>query len=698
MNKFTCSTSVGIATILLLLGESVAAPAGTAFTYQGQLKQNGLPLNGTCDMIFSLWNDPDSIVPANRVGTELYFDTDPATTNPVGGDTTAPNPIEVSKGLFDVALDFGAASLNGNALWLQVEVRCPTGLVEAYTILTPRQPITATPYAVHTRGLTVDTAENVGVKTDTPTEALHVAGNLRVDGWIGTDASAGPDQPVDFFVNGNRGLRIEHAENRNGAPFPNVIGGASSNTAGVTAWGVTVGGGEGNTASGAQATISGGGNNTVDGVYATIGGGNFNTASGSRSTVCGGSANTATGGWSTIPGGMSNSAGGGYSLAAGQRASVRVGDSGTFVWSDSTTTSPNFFTSTGPNQFLINATGGVGIGTNRPSEQLDVSGNIHASGTIASGNSITIDGTTDTITASTGTISFDDANLVTTGTVTGGAFVGDGSGLTGLASNHGTVPIGTVVDYYLDPDFNPLPQGWEVCDGTEITDLESPIVGMLKPDFSTPRYVRGTAIANQLPDVGGASYVRLVYSSGSDGPSVANTASAIADVAAVEGNTESVPLSARSGGGGNTGGTGATASSANAMHRHVWLQNGSLERGQPTFTHDWLGDQIPASIIVDALPASGGLLVHGVSAAAVRQFLYTHTDNAPHSHSVTSHTHDISNHVHPIPSHAHGVNTHDHTGAPHSHGMGHTHDTSHDVTIDLPDPPFVGMLKIIRVK
>jgi hypothetical protein len=62
----------------------------------------------------------------------------------------------------------------------------------------------------------------------------------------------------------------------------------------------------------------------------------------------------------------------------------------------------------------------VGIGTLTPSEKLDVSGNIHASGTIISGNSITIDGTDDMITASSGTIDFDDENVVTTGKATFG--------------------------------------------------------------------------------------------------------------------------------------------------------------------------------------------------------------------------------------------------------------------------------------
>lgn len=60
----------------------------------------------------------------------------------------------------------------------------------------------------------------------------------------------------------------------------------------------------------------------------------------------------------------------------------------------------------------------VGIGTATPTEKLEVSGNIKASGTIQSGTSIIIDGVNDKITASSGTIDFDNENLVTTGKAT----------------------------------------------------------------------------------------------------------------------------------------------------------------------------------------------------------------------------------------------------------------------------------------
>ncbi|MEK6709164.1 MAG: hypothetical protein AABZ64_01150, partial [Nitrospinota bacterium] len=51
------------------------------------------------------------------------------------------------------------------------------------------------------------------------------------------------------------------------------------------------------------------------------------------------------------------------------------GHEGTFVWGDSTN---GDFISTGPNQFLIRASGGVGIGTPSPEQALDVRGVILA--------------------------------------------------------------------------------------------------------------------------------------------------------------------------------------------------------------------------------------------------------------------------------------------------------------------------------
>ncbi len=148
----------------------------------------------------------------------------------------------------------------------------------------------------------------------------------------------------------------------------------------------TVGGGYHNTASANGTTIGGGNGNAGTQFYATVGGGYHNTASGNRATVSGGAFNTASGTNSMIPGGQANAAGGAYSFAAGRRAKVRSaaqvgagdtdGDEGTFVWADYTNAD---FTSTGPDQFLIRASGGVGIGTNAPGYQLHVVDNHNTS-------------------------------------------------------------------------------------------------------------------------------------------------------------------------------------------------------------------------------------------------------------------------------------------------------------------------------
>jgi hypothetical protein len=171
-----------------------------------------------------------------------------------------------------------------------------------------------------------------------------------------------------------------------------VVAGGSGNT---TALYATVGGGQSNTAGG-YATVAGGVFNTASGDGTAVGGGRNNAASDQTSTVAGGANNIASGFGAAVPGGLSNEAGGFVSLAAGRRAKVRnptqsgsvEGDTGTFVWSD---TSGSDFISTGPNQFLIRAVGGVAINTARPATgaALTVSGNLSTSGNTSTSGAAT---------------------------------------------------------------------------------------------------------------------------------------------------------------------------------------------------------------------------------------------------------------------------------------------------------------------
>jgi trimeric autotransporter adhesin len=70
--------------------------------------------------------------------------------------------------------------------------------------------------------------------------------------------------------------------------------------------------------------------------------------------------------YATIPGGRDNYATN-YAFAAGRRA--KADHTGTFVWADSLNAD---FASTAHNQFLIRASGGVGIGTTNPTSRLTV--------------------------------------------------------------------------------------------------------------------------------------------------------------------------------------------------------------------------------------------------------------------------------------------------------------------------------------
>jgi hypothetical protein len=134
----------------------------------------------------------------------------------------------------------------------------------------------------------------------------------------------------------------------------------------------TVSGGEQNVASGLWAVVGGGYMNVATGEAPAVGGGQGNEA-GSGGTVGGGVGNVATGYGSTVPGGMLNTASGDLSFAAGWMAHTN-GNQGAFVWADSFGGAGEAFTATGPDQFLVRAGGGMGVGTDSPGAQLHVVG------------------------------------------------------------------------------------------------------------------------------------------------------------------------------------------------------------------------------------------------------------------------------------------------------------------------------------
>lgn len=110
----------------LMVISSLFAQTST-FTYQGRLADNGAAATGLYDLRFTVYD---------------------ASTNGSAASGAVTNPaVTVSNGLFVATLDFGASAFSGADRWLEIGVRTNGG-AGAFTTLTPRQPITSTPYAI----------------------------------------------------------------------------------------------------------------------------------------------------------------------------------------------------------------------------------------------------------------------------------------------------------------------------------------------------------------------------------------------------------------------------------------------------------------------------------------------------------------------------------------------------------------------
>ena len=323
-----------VATVLLSLSTlisqlSTGFAQGTAFTYQGRLNDGANPADGIYDLRFAIY---DLLSAGTQQGSLL--------TN---------SAIAISNGLFTVTLDFGNQFPGANR-WLEIAVRTNGGVT--FTTLSPRQKLTATPYAITAGNLTgvvpaggLSGVYSSAVTLNNPANSFAGDGTglinvnaatlgglsssnfWQLSGNTGTTPGTHflgttDNQALELRVNSGRGLRLEP-----NPTSPNLIGGFSGNYASNTVTGAhvggggavsmtnrvlanfgTVAGGQANTASGLAATVGGGANNIASGSRATIGGGENNTASGTTATVSGGYANHATAFRSAVNGGELNTA------------------------------------------------------------------------------------------------------------------------------------------------------------------------------------------------------------------------------------------------------------------------------------------------------------------------------------------------------------------------------------------------------
>jgi trimeric autotransporter adhesin len=347
-------------TIAALLATASLNAHAEAWTYRGTLQDGGAPANGRYDLRLSLLQGGSG----KAFAYPLTF-----------------HDVQVRDGVFAVDVDFGRDLANVPALELLTEVgQRGAGFVAL------GEPTAFDPKAT-LAGICWDTTGNSGNVTGT-----NFIGNI--------DAV-----PLDLRSSNIRVARLW----RPNAYSTNVVLGGSTNVISAGAIGASIlGGGQDdpsasvpNKVSESWSTVCGGQNNVagnedgnpVNAQYSTVGGGFGNVASGYGSSVLGGygnyasgyqigygavgggSINAARGDYSIVPGGYGNDAGGDHSFAAGRRAKVRdpdatgesvaacggngtCGDEGAFVWADAQNES---LTSSGPNQFLVRAQGGVAI-------------------------------------------------------------------------------------------------------------------------------------------------------------------------------------------------------------------------------------------------------------------------------------------------------------------------------------------------
>lgn len=309
-----------IAPTLLVLGSlltSLAAPLGTAFTYQGRLDDGAFPVNGLYDFNFKLF---DAETAGTLVGPALGVSLD---------------TIAVSNGVFSVDLDFGPV-FNGDKRWLEISVN--TNSARPLAALTPRQPLNAAPYALYAvnagsvaanavNGAAIANNAVTGQKIANATvvrsvngltDALTLAAGANITlGTVGntlTISGSGPgappwllggnggttaginflgttdNQPLELKVNGQRALRLEPSSISPNIYSPNILGGSRFNVIDPGSRGSVIAGGGGVSDSAFEDMAP----NHIVGTnyYEFIGGGFGNSSSGGRNVIGGGQHNT----------------------------------------------------------------------------------------------------------------------------------------------------------------------------------------------------------------------------------------------------------------------------------------------------------------------------------------------------------------------------------------------------------------------
>ena len=163
---------------------------GTAFTYQGVLKDGLSPANGSYDLTFGMWN-------AASAGTQQ-------------GNLLTNSATTMSNGLFMVTLDFGNQFPSADR-WLEIGLRTNGG--GAFTVLIPRQPITPTPYAIYSANagsaVTANSATTAGSANSV--SAANITGTVSL-----------AQLPTTIVTNNQSGVNLNGSFAGDGASLTNL--------------------------------------------------------------------------------------------------------------------------------------------------------------------------------------------------------------------------------------------------------------------------------------------------------------------------------------------------------------------------------------------------------------------------------------------------------------------------------------------
>ncbi|MCI1710227.1 MAG: hypothetical protein LKM32_06175 [Chiayiivirga sp.] len=180
------------AALLMGLSPFVAAQVGTAFTYQGELKENGAPKPGTVDLRFDAFTLDTGGLAINAVPVIL-------------------DSVPLSNGVFTVQVDFGPGVFTGAQVFVEVGVRedalGDTATTTGFATLSPRQAATPTPYAQHAERVAQDAVGGSQIADGGVTGADIADGTITAADVNTTSTSVGLQRVLSAPCPANQALR-----------------------------------------------------------------------------------------------------------------------------------------------------------------------------------------------------------------------------------------------------------------------------------------------------------------------------------------------------------------------------------------------------------------------------------------------------------------------------------------------------------